>query len=372
MNSPITALRPNYYKHTSVELDKIGFYTLSNKRAKDVTRGKVINRCEIIITDACNFKCKYCRGLKSEISGTRTLEEFKSYIDLISSTHKLNNIRISGGEPTVHPDLLEMVKYAYPKVNKHIAISTNGSASTKLYLDLIRAGVNDFSISLDACCASYGDMMSGVPGSWDKVIRNIKIIARRTYVTVGVVVTDETVNELPSVIKFAHDLGVADIRIISSAQYNKLLDVADNIDNEILESHPILKYRIENIRKNRNVRGLRDDDTNDCGLVFDDIAIAGKFHYPCIIYMREGGDPIGEVGENMIKDRYTWFQEHDSKKDKICSKNCLDVCIDYNNRFNATNSKRDMLKFLKLVPRERVESNSVEKPLNKVFSHLFI
>ena len=58
---------------------------------------------------------------------------------------------------------------------KHIAISTNGYSDIQLYKELISLGVNDFSISLDACCSSVGDMMAGnIKGSWNKVIKNIK------------------------------------------------------------------------------------------------------------------------------------------------------------------------------------------------------
>jgi hypothetical protein len=62
------------------------------------------------------------------------------------------------------------------------------------------------------------------------------------------------------------------------------------------------------------------------------MAVANGYHFPCIIYMREQGDPIGQVGPNMRKERYEWMVNHDAHKDPICSKNCLDVCIDYNNK----------------------------------------
>lgn len=32
-------------------------------------------------------------------------------------------------------------------------------------------------------------------------------------------------------------------------------------------------------------------------------------------------------------ERLEWFKNHDCKKDKICRNNCLDVCIDYNNKY---------------------------------------
>jgi hypothetical protein len=69
-----------------------------------------------------------------------------------------------------------------------------------------------------------------------------------------------------------------------------------------------------------------------CGLVLDDMAVMGDKHYPCIIYLREDGEPIGTVGENMRQERLEWFRNHDSFKDQICSKNCLDVCCDYNRK----------------------------------------
>jgi hypothetical protein len=43
------------------------------------------------------------------------------------------------------------------------------------------------------------------------------------------------------------------------------------------------------------------------------------------------------------EERKTWFENHDTLKDKICKENCLDVCIDYNNKwreYHATYKSR--------------------------------
>ena len=316
-----------------MKLEKIGFYTLSDQRAKNSKVDSQMMRCELILTDNCNFKCPYCRGLRPDLKGTMTLEKAKSIVDLWAKDN-LKNIRLSGGEPTVWIGLLDLVKYIKSKGIERIAISTNGYANLDLYKELIKAGVNDFSISLDACCSAFGDAMAGgINGAWDKVISNIKKISKLTYVTVGVVVTEETVGELKQTIEFASTLGVSDIRIISSAQYNTLLENAKTVDEDVYKQYPILKYRIENLINQRNVRGLQELDSHQCGLVLDDMAIVGNYHFPCIIYMREGGNPIGEVGENMRQERLEWSKNHDTHKDPICKQNCLDVCIDYNNKF---------------------------------------
>jgi len=105
------------------------------------------------------------------------------------------------------------------------------------------------------------------------------------------------------------------------------------LDKYLLDKYPILKYRINNFKNGVNVRGMKSTDFNHCALVLDDSVIAGKYHFSCVINMREGGKPIGEVGPNMRKERKEWFDNHDTYKDEICKRNCLDVCVFYNNKY---------------------------------------
>ena len=180
-----------------MKLQDIGFYTLEDKRAEQVSLQSPLWRCELLLTDKCNFSCPYCRGSNQYTKGTLSFDEAKHIVDLWAS-HNLKNIRFSGGEPTVVPYLLDLVKYTKNKGIERIAISSNGSAKTELYQELCDTGVNDFSISLDACCASTGDMMAGnIPNVWQKVVNNIKELSKRTYVTVGVVLTDDNFEDLP-------------------------------------------------------------------------------------------------------------------------------------------------------------------------------
>jgi MoaA/NifB/PqqE/SkfB family radical SAM enzyme len=322
-----------------MDLKDIGFYTLSDERVKNTSEISQMKRCEIIITEYCNFKCPYCRGLKDSIYGNRKVKElsFKEItkiIDLWCKDKPLENIRFSGGEPTLHKDIIKIVKYAKDKGIKRIAISTNGSNKIELYKELIEIGCNDFSISLDACCADDGDKMAGnIKDAWIKVVENIKVISKLTYVTVGIVLTVDNIDKTIDTIRFAHKLGVSDIRIISAAQYNKPIPRLNEVEQEIINAHPILKYRIKHFAEGRNVRGMIESNFHQCALVLDDSIIAGDFHFPCVIYMREKGEPIGIVSENMRKERVEWFKNHDCFKDDICRKNCLDVCIDYNNKY---------------------------------------
>jgi len=142
-----------------------------------------------------------------------------------------------------------------------------------------------------------------------------------------VVVTSENSQKVSKIIRFAQDLGVADIRLIPAAQDGQYMEVGDWKCNS-----PILKYRTERARAGLPVRGIPENGTCKCRLVLDDLATDGTSHYPCIIYLRERGKPIG-VMEDMTKvrsDRAKWSMQTDTSKDPICSKNCLDVCVAYN------------------------------------------
>ena len=144
----------------TTDLKQIGFYTLSDARAMNVSATSQMMRCELIITEYCNFKCPYCRGLKPEVFGDRVLKqlslaEIKKTIDLWCEGEKpLYAIRFSGGEPTLHKNIKEAVAYAKSKGITKIAISSNGASGPKLYEELVALGCNDFSISLDACCST--------------------------------------------------------------------------------------------------------------------------------------------------------------------------------------------------------------------------
>ena len=317
----------------TMRLDDIGFYTMTDGRCSLASATSPLARCELVLTARCNFRCPYCRHVGgSDLSKDRAMGTIAAW-----SLDRLQNLRLSGGEPTLwsggSSDLVDLVEFAKHMDVKRVAISTNGSAGIEAYAQLIDAGVDDISVSLDACCAEDGDRMAGGGrGSWEKVVENIRQLAAWAYTTVGVVLTEDNEAKCREIIQFADSLGVADIRVIPAAQRGATLKV-EPLPPELLSKHPILRYRWDNLSQGRPVRGLAPGDATQCHLVLDDMAVTGGMHYPCIIYMREGGDPIGKAGTRLVREeRAEWSRTHAVQLDPICARNCLDVCVDYNNR----------------------------------------
>ncbi len=324
-----------------MKLEEIGFYTLSNSRCKNLSDTSPMMRCEMILTDRCNFHCPYCRGMLPKYQGDMSLDKALFVLGQWCD-QELQNVRFSGGEPLVYSELKTLVRYSSDRKIKRIAVSTNGSFPEDDYKLLVDYGVNDFSISLDACCSSFGNKMTGLPDNniWDHIVSNIRALSKITYTTVGIVLTETNVGQLTDVVSFAHDLGVADIRIISAAQCNMVLKGVKNIPADILAKHPILRYRVDNVLAGRNVREIEPYDSHFCYLAIDDSIVCGDYHFPCIIYMREHGDPIGKVGPNMRAERICWSKSHNTHSDPICQKNCLDVCVAHNNYCGACRGEK--------------------------------
>jgi len=325
-----------------MKLEDIGFYTLDDQRAMVANSISPLHRCELLLTDRCNFNCPYCRktGIK-DISWEDAIQIIDYW-----GLHGIKNVRFSGGEPTLWENLTELVIYTKLRYNpNHIALSTNGSADTDLYHRLVDAGVNDFSISLDACCASTAEVMSGIKG-WnilDKVLNNIRVLSKLTYVTLGVVLTEQNITEVYKICELALDLGVSDVRLISAAQWNGKLEL--DVPKEAIEKFPILRYRINNFKSGRNVRGIQSCDTTKCPLVLDDMAVMDGKHYPCIIFLREKGKAIGSM-DNLAcvrRDRLEWYNTTNTHEHPTCRKNCLDVCIDYNNKYEEIHNSNESI-----------------------------
>jgi pyruvate-formate lyase-activating enzyme len=316
-----------------VKLEDIGFYTLSDERTQNLSPTSPMWRCEMILTDRCNFRCPYCRGLRDDCVGDMPYEKaFKTLATWCDQG--LKNIRFSGGEPMLYGDLPKLVAAAKMMGVEHIAISTNGSFPLEDYLYLIECGVNDFSISFDACCGSdFGELSglnTGLP--FTKLCNNIEALSALAHVTVGVVLTDANLPNLQEIVTLAHDLGVADIRIIPAAQNGKMIEGVEKIPGAVLDRHPILAYRVANLLGGVPVRSIVPCDSPRCFIPIDDSVACGDFHFPCIIYMREQGEPIGRLGPNMRQERIEWSKNHNTHTDPICKANCLDVCTAHNNK----------------------------------------
>ena len=328
-------------------LDEIGFPAVTEYRAKNASQHSPLQRCELIITKSCNLKCVYCKSLSKEYGCTITYDNAISIINGWAD-HKLQHASFSGGEPMCNPNIYSYVKLLSDRSVPFISISTNGTFPIKEYDKLVKLGVTHFSISIDGMNSNNADKISGVEGAWQKTIESIKHLSKCSYVTASTVFNKDNWEDSPQIIEFIHSLGVSDIRFSTATQFNKLIPKLEQIPKEILEAHPILKFRVINLINRINMRG--NNFNKKCWLPLDDMVISNKYHFPCSMYCRENGNYIDSIlhpdGSNKTMseirhERANWCKNHNCENDDICQKYCMDFMIAYNKKVNDFKLKGD-------------------------------
>src|SRR5690554_1969918 len=114
--------------------------------------GRTVNYVRLSVTDRCDFRCVYCMAEDMTFLPRQqvlTLEEIarlaRNFVAL--GTEK---IRLTGGEPLVRRDILELVREVGTYGLRDFAMTTNGSQLPTIAEPLQRAGLNRLNISLES------------------------------------------------------------------------------------------------------------------------------------------------------------------------------------------------------------------------------
>ena len=80
------------------------------------------------ITDECNMKCNICYySAEPGLGNHRTMEEIEQMLaTLLSTESEPDLIQVTGGEPTTHPQIIEILQYLKESPVRHLMLNTNG------------------------------------------------------------------------------------------------------------------------------------------------------------------------------------------------------------------------------------------------------
>ena len=115
--------------------------------------GRIHRDLRVSLTDRCSLRCTYCmpfnfdKWLPNETLLTAT--EIVKVIE-IAVSQGIKEVRLTGGEPLLRPDIVEIVS----RINSletvpELSMTTNGVALAKFANDLAKAGLKRINISLD-------------------------------------------------------------------------------------------------------------------------------------------------------------------------------------------------------------------------------
>jgi pyruvate-formate lyase-activating enzyme len=100
------------------------------------------------ITDICNLRCEGC--YRQHLTGHKSLEQIKDEILFFKRWRNPDNVSIAGGEPLVHPQILDIVAFIAQNGMKPVVLTNALALTPKLLHELKRAGLAGFTFHVDS------------------------------------------------------------------------------------------------------------------------------------------------------------------------------------------------------------------------------
>lgn len=170
-------------------------------------QGRRMTYLRLSVTDRCNFRCAYCSpaswgGKKDHLVASEFVR-----IASVFARMGISRVRLTGGEPLLRPDVLEIASgLSRLEGIRRIAITTNASRLEELAQPLFEAGVQQLNLSLDTLNPVTFRAISK-QGDFQAILAGIDAAAAVGFESLKLnVVVMKGVNdhEAPELIRFAH------------------------------------------------------------------------------------------------------------------------------------------------------------------------
>lgn len=117
------------------------------------SHGRVIRDLRLSLTDRCNFRCVYCMDSSVRFKPAEALLTAEECIRLarIAASLGVRKLRLTGGEPTLRSDLLDIIRGVRASTDLELAMISNGSwDAASLPRQWKHAGLDRITISIDS------------------------------------------------------------------------------------------------------------------------------------------------------------------------------------------------------------------------------
>ncbi|HRR26324.1 MAG TPA: radical SAM protein [Acidobacteriota bacterium] len=230
------------------------------------------------VTHSCSCNCRHC-----DHGGRLKGEKRLSAEDYHRLELRLRPVllQLSGGEPTLRPDLVDIVRAVKePSGMPYLILVSNGSELTEdLYLQCVEAGVNQFSISLDFPDERHDDFRRN-KGLYRRLSDLIPRLSKYGYdnIVMNTAITRWNLPYLEDCYRRAKEWGVG----ISYSAYTSLrtgnseFDIRDEDDLELLR---------------RTIDRLLEIKYGEGGIVNSDWTLRGTYRF-----FRDRGIPHCKAG----------------------------------------------------------------------------
>ncbi|MCX6709356.1 MAG: radical SAM protein [Candidatus Woesearchaeota archaeon] len=182
---------------------------------------KIINRALVgphwvylSVTNRCLLDCRMCGVKKLGACDEMSTDELKKIIKEISEFGGDQTILFTGGEPFLRKDIFELIEYS-SSLGMPTEIVSNGQLIDEELTDkIVKSGLRNIAISLDGATAEAYESIRGIPGSFEKAKRAIRLlsearkkIGKGPQISAWTTMMRQNITELSEIMRLSKNLG---------------------------------------------------------------------------------------------------------------------------------------------------------------------
>jgi len=168
------------------------------------------------IADACNNRCLFCLDADQRANRFFPIKQLQDEIER-GRAEGCQRLILSGGEPTLHPDFLELVTFGNSCGYRWIQVITNGRrfAYAAFAREASLRGLNEATLSIHGHCPELHDRLVEVPGAFSQALAGLKnLLQIGLVVSVDIVISAFNLEHLPQILDFFISLGVREFDLL--------------------------------------------------------------------------------------------------------------------------------------------------------------
>jgi len=185
------------------------------------------------LTYACNNRCLFCLDGDQNDKGKPV--PFAAVVKELAKgrARGLRRVVLSGGEPTLHPRFVDVVREARRRGFTHVQVITNGRrfCYPRFLKDCAAAGLSEITFSMHGHTPELYERLVGVPGSFPQALSGLSAALRvpGLIVSVDVVLNRLNVDRLEELLRFYVRLGVREFDLLHLVPFGRAWDRWDEL-----------------------------------------------------------------------------------------------------------------------------------------------
>lgn len=181
---------------------------LDEFRPKEAIWSTSPRQVSIALTNVCDLQCAYCYAPKHKAS--LHPDQVLGWLQELDTEGCLG-IGFGGGEPTLHPDFVDICKRTAGETQLAVTFTTHGHHLTPKLAEHLKGSIHFVRISVDGIGCTYEKQRGK---QFASLLRGMESVATLSPFGINIVVNEHTVAELDAVSELAQKVGASELLLL--------------------------------------------------------------------------------------------------------------------------------------------------------------